>query len=44
MKMKLKLKLIMLTLGVGTVMQLIGSCGRWWGDVVGDIIFLNGVD
>jgi len=42
--MKLKLKLIMIALGAGSIALQLGSCGRFWGDWVGDVIFLQGVD
>jgi len=44
--MKIKAKLLLMALVTGSMaLQFWGSgCGQFWGDVVGDIIFLQGVD
>jgi len=44
--MRIKAKMIMLALATGSLaLQLFGGgCAGFWGDVVGDILILQGVD
>ncbi len=42
--MNLKLKLVMLALAAGGVAMQLGACARIIGDLVGDSIFLRGID
>lgn len=42
--MKLKYKLALLAVSSGMIAFQIGNCGAFWGDLIGDTIFLSIVD
>jgi hypothetical protein len=41
--MKAKYRLMLLAASAGLVLQL-GNCARFWGDLLGDIVWLRGID
>lgn len=42
--MNLKWKLMVLALSAGTIALQLGSCARWFGDVVADTLWLRTID
>lgn len=42
--MKARIKLVALTTVVGLLFQFGGGCGAFWGDLLGDIIWLRAID
>jgi len=42
--MKARIKLVAYTAVVSMLFQLGGGCGTFWGDLIGDIIWLRAVD
>jgi hypothetical protein len=42
--MKLRLKLALFGLGAGMITQQLLNCGRFWGDFLGDALWLRGID
>jgi len=42
--MRIKLKLALLGLGAGAIALQIATCARFWGDFLGDAVFLRAVD
>jgi hypothetical protein len=44
--MRIKAKMIMLALATGSLALQFwgGNCGRFWGDIAGDLLILQGVD
>ena len=42
--MRLKLKLALIGLSSGMIASPLSSCARFFGDLVGDAVFLRGVD
>lgn len=42
--MKLRLKVALLGLSAGMIALQFFNCARWWGDVLGDALWLRAVD
>lgn len=42
--MRMKLKLMLLGLSAGMIALQAAQCARFWGDLLGDIVWLRGID